>query len=150
LPAMPPGESRHDGRAIDRLPSAAMAEVAGEDVTAGAAGKAEQHDHRGAGRSQAGIAVVVIVVVAAAALRPVLEQLFDRPAVAHWATIFVAIAVAAMPFLVLGVSISAAIEAFVPAGLLPRLIPDRPALAVPCAAIAGVALPGCEWGSVEI
>ena len=56
----------------------------------------------------------------------------------------------AMPFLVLGVSISAAIAAFVPPGFLPRLLPDRPALAVPVAAAAGAALPGCECGSVPI
>jgi uncharacterized membrane protein YraQ (UPF0718 family) len=98
----------------------------------------------------AGIAVVVLVVVAAAALRPVLEDLFDRPAVAHWATIFVSIAVQAMPFLVLGVAVSAAIAAYVPAGFLPRLLPDRPALGVPVAAAAGAALPGCECGSVPI
>ena len=69
----------------------------------------------------AGIAVVVLVVVAAACLRPALQDLLDRPAVAHWATIFVAIAVQAMPFLVLGVTVSAAIAAFVPPGLLPRV-----------------------------
>src|ERR687888_1479967 len=98
-------------------------------------------------RRDLGIAVVVLVILAAAALRPVLQDLLDRPAVAHWATIFVAIAVQALPFLVLGVVISAAVAALVPAGLLPRLLPGRQALAVPVAAAAGVALPGCECGS---
>jgi uncharacterized membrane protein YraQ (UPF0718 family) len=135
---------------IDRLRSMSMAQVAGDDVAEGTAGQTQPSGRLRAGRGQAGIAVVLLVVAAAAALRPVLDGLFDRPAVAHWATIFVAIAVAAMPFLVLGVGVSAAIAAFVPAGLLPRLIPDRPALAVPCAAVAGVALPGCECGSVPI
>jgi hypothetical protein len=97
-----------------------------------------------------GVAGVALVVVAAALLRPLLQDLLDRPAVAHWATIFVAIAVQALPFLVLGVVISAAVAALVPAGLLPRLLPGRPALAVPVAAAAGVALPGCECGSVPI
>ena len=101
-------------------------------------------------RTDVGIGVVVLVIVAAAVLRPALEDLLDRPAVAHWATIFVSIAVQAMPFLVLGVTISAAIAAFVPAGFLPRLLPDQPALAVPVAALAGAALPGCECGSVPI
>lgn len=101
-------------------------------------------------RGDLGVAAVVLVVLAAAALRPVLEDLLDRPAVAHWATIFASIAIAAMPFLVLGVTISAAIAAFVPAGLLPRLLPDRPAASVPVAAVAGAALPGCECGSVPI
>ena len=48
-----------------------------------------------------------MVVVLAALGRPLLEQLFDRPAFAHWATIFVAITVQAMPFLVLGIAIMA-------------------------------------------
>src|SRR5215207_6206234 len=101
-------------------------------------------------RADLGLAAVLVVVLAAAALRPALEDLLDRPAVAHWATIFVSITIAAMPFLVLGVTISAAIAAFVPAGLLPRVLPDRPAFAVPAAAVAGAALPGCECGSVPI
>jgi uncharacterized protein len=102
------------------------------------------------GRRELGVAAVVLVVLVAAALRPLLQDLLDRPAIAHWATIFVAIAIQAIPFLVLGVTISAAIAAFVPSGLLPRLLPEQPALAVPVAAVAGAALPGCECGSVPI
>jgi uncharacterized membrane protein YraQ (UPF0718 family) len=102
------------------------------------------------GRRDLGIAVVVAVILAAAALRPLLQDLLDRPAVAHWATIFVAIAIQAIPFLVLGVTISAAIAAFVPSGFLPKVLPEQPALAVPVAAVAGAALPGCECGSVPI
>jgi uncharacterized membrane protein YraQ (UPF0718 family) len=34
--------------------------------------------------------------------------------------------------------------------MLPRILPRRPVLAVPTAAAAGVALPGCECGSVPI
>jgi len=96
------------------------------------------------------VAIVAVVVVAAALFRPLLQDLLDRPAIANWATVFVAITVQAMPFLVLGVTISAVVAALVPAGLLPRLLPRRPALAVPAAAAAGVALPGCECGSVPI
>jgi uncharacterized membrane protein YraQ (UPF0718 family) len=98
----------------------------------------------------AAVGAVALVVVAAAASRPLLEHLLDRPAVAHWATVFVAITVQAMPFLVLGVTISAVVAAFVPAGFLPRILPRQPALAVPLAAAAGAALPGCECGSVPI
>jgi uncharacterized membrane protein YraQ (UPF0718 family) len=122
----------------------------GDDVAAGEELPGERQDRRRARPVDAGIAIVALVVVAAAALRPLLQHLLDRPAVAHWATVFVAIAVQAMPFLVLGVVISAAVAAFVPAGFLPRLLPRRPALAVPLAAAAGAALPGCECGSVPI
>lgn len=102
------------------------------------------------GRHDLGILAVVLVVLAAAVSRPFLEQVLDRPAVANWATVFVALAVQAMPFLVLGVAVSALVAAFVPAGFLPRVLPRRQALAVPAAAAAGVALPGCECGSVPI
>jgi uncharacterized protein len=120
-----------------------------------ARGSERTHEHRQGrlarlrGRDR-GVALVALVVVAAALFRPLLQDLLDRPAIAHWATVFVAIVVQAMPFLVLGVTISAAVAAFVPGDLLARLLPSRPGLAVPAAAAAGVALPGCECGSVPI
>jgi uncharacterized membrane protein YraQ (UPF0718 family) len=67
-----------------------------------------------------------------------------------WATVFVAICVQATPFLVLGVLVSGAIAAFVPASFFARVMPDNPALAVPLAGVCGIALPGCECGSVPI
>jgi uncharacterized membrane protein YraQ (UPF0718 family) len=97
-----------------------------------------------------GLAVVAAVVVLAALFRPVLRGLLDQPGVANWATVFVAIALQAVPFLALGVTISAAIAAFVPPTLLPQLLPKRRATAVPVAALAGAVLPGCECGSVPI
>lgn len=100
--------------------------------------------------SSRGLVVLVVLVVAAAVLRPALQGLLDRPAVANWATIFVAIVVQAIPFLVLGVSVSAAIAAFVPPTALARAMPERAALAIPTAAVAGAALPGCECGSIPI
>src|ERR687888_1953848 len=127
-----------------------MGRPAGDDVALSGAASGDLRAPRRIGRGEAGIAVVVAVILAAAALRPVLQDLLDRPAVAHWATIFVAIAIQAVPFLVLGVTISAAIAAFVPSGLLPRLLPQQPTAAVPIAALAGAALPGCECGSVPI
>src|SRR4051812_4374887 len=98
----------------------------------------------------AGIWLVAGAVVLAAACRPLLRGLLDQPAVANWATIFVAITLQAVPFLVLGVTVSAAIAAYVPPTLLPRLLPGRPEAAVPVAAMAGAVLPGCECGSVPI
>jgi hypothetical protein len=116
-----------------------MVRAVGESVAASGVDRDESQERGRARRTNAGIAVVVLVVVAAAVLRPVLVDLLDRPAVAHWATIFVAIAVQAMPFLVLGITVSAGIAALGPSGFLPRLLPDRPALSVPVAAVAGAA-----------
>jgi uncharacterized membrane protein YraQ (UPF0718 family) len=67
-----------------------------------------------------------------------------------WATVFVAICVQALPFLVAGVALSAAITVFVPAGFWARALPRHPAAAVPVAGAAGAVLPGCECASVPV
>jgi uncharacterized membrane protein YraQ (UPF0718 family) len=124
---------------------------AARDVVA--AGRRNGDPVRAADRSRRGdlgILVVVAVIVAAALLRRVLEDVLDHPAIGHWATVFVAIVVQALPFLVLGVTISAAIAAFVPPNAIVRMLPSRTSLAVPVAAAAGAALPGCECGSVPV
>ncbi len=67
-----------------------------------------------------------------------------------WSTLFVSMCVQALPFLVLGVVISGALEAFVPTDAIRRALPRRPVFAVPVAGLAGFALPGCECGSVPV
>ncbi|WP_222195157.1 permease [Modestobacter italicus] len=76
--------------------------------------------------------------------------LFDAPVVLAWSTVFVAVCLQALPFLVLGVALSAAISTLVPASFFARALPRRPALAVPVAGVAGVVLPGCECASVPV
>jgi uncharacterized membrane protein YraQ (UPF0718 family) len=94
--------------------------------------------------------VLTGLFVAVVVFRGPLTRLFDTPATQTWATIFVSIVIQATPFLAMGVVISAAIAVFVPTSFFARALPSRPALAVPVAGIAGVALPGCECGSVPI
>lgn len=79
-----------------------------------------------------------------------LVGLFTEPALQAGATIFVSIIVQALPFLVLGVVLSAAISAFVPTAFWQRALPKQPSLAVPVAGAAGVVLPGCECASVPV
>ncbi|MFJ9541140.1 permease [Streptomyces sp. NPDC101225] len=74
----------------------------------------------------------------------------NPPAVAAWQTVCLAITVQALPFLLLGTVLSGAINAFVPADLFTRILPRRPALAVPVAGVAGAVLPGCECASVPV
>ncbi|MFI6931175.1 permease [Streptomyces sp. NPDC050287] len=74
----------------------------------------------------------------------------ERPAVAAWRTVCLAITVQALPFLLLGTALSGAINAFVPAALFTKVLPRRPALAVPVAGVAGAVLPGCECASVPV
>ncbi|MFF5475891.1 permease [Streptomyces sp. NPDC012935] len=72
------------------------------------------------------------------------------PAVQAWRTVCLAVTVQALPFLLLGTALSGAISAFVPARVFSRVLPKRPALAVPVAGAAGVVLPGCECASVPV
>ncbi len=94
--------------------------------------------------------LLAFTLVMAGVLQPRLVGLFDSPALQTWTTIFVSISIQALPFLVLGVTISGLIAAFVPPSFFARVLPDRPIFAVPAAGLAGVVLPGCECGSVPI
>lgn len=75
---------------------------------------------------------------------------FTDDAVRTWGTLFVALNVQALPFLVLGVTVSGAIAAWLPPEALIRVLPRNRAAAVVAASGAGVLLPGCECGSVPI
>ncbi|WP_255345765.1 permease [Streptomyces chartreusis] len=96
-----------------------------------------------------GVALVVIATVASV-LGPLLALDLYTPPVAAWWTVFTAIAVQGVPFLLLGTVVSAAIGAFVPEKVFSRLLPRNQALAVPVAGAAGVVLPGCECASVPV
>lgn len=94
--------------------------------------------------------ILVGLLVIALIFRWQFTDLFANPAIQTGATLFVSIVVQAMPFLVLGVALSGAIAAFVPASFWHKVLPKKPALAVPVAGAAGVVLPGCECASVPI
>jgi uncharacterized membrane protein YraQ (UPF0718 family) len=96
------------------------------------------------------VTLVLVGLVAAAALRPVAADLLGRAAVGNWVTVFQAVFLQAVPFLVLGVILSGAVTAFVPAGAFDTLARLRPGAAVPTAALGGVLLPGCECGAVPL
>ena len=104
----------------------------------------------GAGRRWPTLELLAVGGGVALVLRPVLVRAFAGPAAQTWATMFVSLTIQALPFLVLGVLVSGAIAAFVPAGSLARLLPRRPAVAVPVASLAGVLVPGCECSSVPV
>ncbi|HEU0088863.1 MAG TPA: permease [Pseudonocardiaceae bacterium] len=90
-----------------------------------------------------------VLVLALLAQRP-LSRILDVPAIRTGATVFVAVCVQAMPFLVLGVLVSGLIAAFVPPSALRRVLPRRTSAAVPVAGVAGMLLPGCECASVPV
>lgn len=94
--------------------------------------------------------VLVVLLLALVVLRFTLPDVFRVPAVQAWSTVFVAVCLQALPFLVVGVLLSAAISAFVPPSFFQRALPRRPSLAVPVAGLSGAVLPGCECASVPV
>ncbi|MGI5241683.1 permease [Dactylosporangium sp. CA-139066] len=107
------------------------------------------HEVQRAGRV-AGLELLAAALVAAVVARTWIGGAFTSPRAQEWVTVFVAIVVQAMPFVVLGTLLSAAIATLVPERFFARALPSRPALAVPVAGVAGLALPGCECASVPV
>ncbi|WP_371670082.1 permease [Streptomyces sp. NBC_00289] len=94
--------------------------------------------------------ILVMLLLGAVLLQGPVRRALGAPVMQSWMTVFVAVIVQALPFLVLGVLLSAAIAVFVPPSFFARALPSRPALAVPVAGLAGVVLPGCECASVPV
>ncbi|HVQ92906.1 MAG TPA: permease [Mycobacteriales bacterium] len=94
--------------------------------------------------------IFTLLLLLVALLQAPLGRAVSAPVVQNWLTVFVAVLTQALPFLVLGVALSAVIAVFVPAAFFTRALPKQPALAVPAAALAGVVLPGCECASVPV
>ncbi|KPI22146.1 Protein of unknown function DUF318, transmembrane [Actinobacteria bacterium OK074] len=97
--------------------------------------------------SSLGLALLMLVVVG---VQGPIRRALGAPVMQSWMTVFVAVVVQALPFLVLGVLLSATLAVFVPPSFFARALPRRPALAVPVAGMAGAILPGCECASVPV
>lgn len=72
------------------------------------------------------------------------------PALQNFLLVFSSLLIEAMPFILLGALVSAAIEVFVPGRVFDRLSSLRPGLQLPAAGMAGFAFPVCECGSVPV
>lgn len=94
--------------------------------------------------------ILCILLIIALIGQTWLARVLDVAALRTGATVFVAVCVQALPFLVVGVLISGAIAAFVSADALRKVLPKRQGLAVPVAGAAGVALPTCECAAVPV
>ncbi len=94
--------------------------------------------------------ILAIAAVGLVVLQPFLAGRLTNPALQAGATVFISIFIQALPFLVLGVVLSAGIAAFVPDSFWQRALPRKPGLAVPVAGCAGAVLPGCECASVPV
>jgi len=85
-----------------------------------------------------------VVLVGSLALRVLGVDPTTTPRLRVAATVFVAVCVQALPFLVLGVLLSGFLAAVVSPAMLRRVLPARPALAVPVATAAGIVLPAAS------
>ncbi|MEU6279592.1 permease [Streptomyces sp. NPDC047028] len=94
--------------------------------------------------------ILTLTLLLAVLAQSPLRGALGSPVMQTWMTVFVAVTVQALPFLVLGVLLSAGIAVFVPPSFFARALPTRPALAVPVAGLAGAVLPGCECASVPV
>ncbi|MDQ3941160.1 MAG: permease, partial [Actinomycetota bacterium] len=74
----------------------------------------------------------------------------DGPATQTFTVIFTAVVVEALPFVLLGATVSAAIEVFVSEDAFQRVGRLPLPLQLPLAALGGFAFPVCECGSVPV
>jgi uncharacterized membrane protein YraQ (UPF0718 family) len=109
---------------------------------------AEKTPARRAGFGQPEIValLVLVTVIGGQWIAPYLET----PTLQTWSTIFVAIVIQSVPFLVGGVLLSAVISILLSERVLSRVVPRSPVLGVPVAGVAGIGLPGCECAAVPI
>ena len=114
------------------------------------AGTSRPTRHRKRQRRSTSLEVFCAIIAVALIFSGPLSRLLDRPGLRTGSTVFVAVCVQALPFLVLGVVLSGLIAAFVSPAMMGRALPRRPAAAVPVAGLAGIALPGCECASVPV
>lgn len=112
--------------------------------------ESEPEPSESSGSSIAFTGTLVLLVGLALFGRRLFNAWFTDDGIRTWATMFVGVTVQALPFLVLGVLLSAALTAFVPASFFAKVLPKHPALAVPVASASGVVLPGCECASVPV
>ena len=95
----------------------------------------------------------IAVVAAGAAIAAVLLRALDPTRIAAAQNFFLVLAsllIEAIPFVLLGALVSAAIEVFVPPRVFERIARLPGPLQLPAAGMAGIAFPVCECGSVPV
>jgi uncharacterized membrane protein YraQ (UPF0718 family) len=95
-------------------------------------------------------AVEVAVVLGAGTVALWAIGNLNIPQVSNFLLVFGSLLVEAVPFVLLGATVSAAIEVFVPGRYFERLARLPGALQLPASGLAGLAFPVCECGSVPV
>ena len=100
-------------------------------------------------RAAPGLAIAAIAA-AAAVVAVRMTPLGATAGVETFVLVFTSIVVEALPFILLGALVSAAIEVYVPDRTFERLARLPSVLQIPGAALGGLAFPVCECGSVPV
>ncbi len=111
--------------------------------------RAPSSDPQTRDRSRPPVAIVIVGLLAVAVLVRVVDP-SSLPWLRNLLIVFGSLLVEAMPFILLGATVSAAIEVLVPASAFARIALLPRGLQLPAAAAAGVAFPVCECGSVPV
>jgi uncharacterized membrane protein YraQ (UPF0718 family) len=116
----------------------------------GLAGAWGLHAHRGKKGTSAPLATAIFAFVVGAIILGRLIQIGEADQVQTFLVIGTSIAVEALPFVLLGAAVSAAIEVFVPERWFSAIARLPLPLQVPAVALGGLAMPVCECGSVPV
>lgn len=101
-------------------------------------------------RPRLGSLAALAALIAAAVVGLRVAGLGELAAVETFVLIFASIVIEALPFVLLGALVSAAIEVWVPARAFERLAHLPLPLQLPGAAVGGLAFPVCECGSIPV
>lgn len=106
--------------------------------------------HRARRRTSWKAAAVTLTLILAATFVTRIAGPENVPWLQNMLIIFESLLIEALPFVLLGALVSAAIEVFVPDSAFARLGRMPKVLQLPSAAVAGMAFPVCECGSVPV
>ncbi len=106
---------------------------------------------RGPGLSLRGLLLGVAVLAAAFLLRAAAPsvEVFDR-ALRDAVTLAISVVIESLPFVFVGIAVSAAVQLWVPSRVILRLVPRTPVLRRAVLSILGVLLPVCECGNLPL
>jgi uncharacterized membrane protein YraQ (UPF0718 family) len=96
------------------------------------------------------LGAAMVALVATGALIRVTDPGSVAPALQNFFLVFGSLLIEAIPFVLLGAFVSAAIEVFLPASALERLARLPRPMQLPAAGLAGLGFPVCECGSVPV
>lgn len=105
---------------------------------------------RGGGKVSRPLIVAVFALLALVIIAGRIGEVGEAARMQTFLVIGTSIALEALPFVLLGAAVSAAIEVFVPARWFERIARLPLPLQIPAVALSGVAMPVCECGSVPV